>query len=1158
MKSQTLAPAILAPITFSILPLTQASAQTTYFWRSEATTGSWQFADNWWDGAQTATPAGNETLEFGNNVQLAMTNDLTATTRHRITFTNTATDARTIAGATPNAFEPMTGNGPRILNNSTGAHAINFPITINTENLIVDTAAGPLSLGGAISGSQGITKQGTAVLTLSAANSYAGKTSISAGAVSVDGENRLGTAPGAAVADQLSLSGGGALRSTGTASITYSANRGITLGTGGGALESNTMATNLNVNFPQKITGTGALALRANGNTSDTGGSVGGNLGLTNGANDFTGDVTIHSGVVNFTSDGSFGAATNDIILAGGGFVATANRNLPATRDIVLSGGGDRIFRVYGSTTFTINGAITGTGNVRHTDGGTLELKGNNSFTGNLISAAGIGRVIALSGNNSFTGFTHVTNESTVRLDANNTMPDTSAVLMYNNAVFNANGRTDTVRGLFVGSTGDTTASVNLGPAASTGTLTIANVTMPAGSPTNIGAEFYAKITGTGTIEYKHSTSDTTLWNWQNTANDFTGNILISRGRLRSALNAGAGAWGNVDNDIVFNGDVIANLANGLGSASLQGAASGALVFPVTRSIILNTGKEGTFYVWGGNTYTVNGQVTGAGNLRKEDGGTLLLNNTSNNYTGLTRIAQGTIKVGAAGTIPDASGVEMTGGTIDTSLLNESVASLSGTGGNVGGGGRLTVLTSGSASFSGAVNGTSTLCMAGTGTQTIAGTGDNGDGYARVESGTLVLAKTSTGSVHSVGRNNNVGLTITGGTAQLGGSGNDQIYVETHVNQTGGVFDLNGTSEGFRALTGTGGTVLNSAAATFSDLTLGQNSGAADTYTYAGSLTNGTGQLSLTKTGAGTQVLSGSCSHSGLTSVGSGTLQVNGTVSQSTVTVGGGATLGGTGTVSGEVSVSTGGTIAPGASTGTLTIGTCLLDGTLKIELNGASSDRLTVTGELDIMNAGLVIETPGAGATQPVYVIASYDTLTGATFPTEPVLPPGYTINYNYQGNKQIALIATATPYELWADGKGLDETNDDPTDDPDKDGITNLEEFAFDGEPLSGTDTGKIVGAIRLVESNNVLTLTLPVRTGAEFNGDGDLVSNPISGLVYKIQGSTTLSDFTSMNVTEVSPAITTGLPGLTNAQWTYRTFRVPAPVNGAPKQFLRATAE
>jgi autotransporter-associated beta strand protein len=339
---------------------------------------------------------------------------------------------------------------------------------------------------------------------------------------------------------------------------------------------------------------------------------------------------------------------------------------------------------------------------------------------------------------------------------------------------------------------------------------------------------------------------------------------------------------------------------------------------------------------------------------------------------------------------------------------------------------------------------------------------------------------------------------------------------------------------------------------------VGQGSVATDSYSYAGALTDGTGQLSLTKVGLGIQALGGTSTYTGLTLVGEGRLLVNGTISSSSVSVSGTGVLGGTGTVTGNVAVGLGGTVAPGASTGTLTAGSCSIEGALEIELDGTSADRLTVTGELDIANATLVVATPGSGATETAYIIASYGTLVGTEFLTVSGLPDGYSINYHYQNSNQIALVSSATPYQLWAQSKGLDGTNNSPTADPDQDGISNRDEYAFDGDPLSGATSGKVVGAIRQVDSNRVLTLTLPVRTGAVFTGDGDLVSDPIGGVTYKIQGSTTLSDFTTMNVTEVIPAITTNLPPLSSGQWTYRTFRVPAPVSGVPKQFLRATVE
>lgn len=860
-------------IVFALFGLAQVShAETTYSWRAEATDGTWQLADNWWDGAATATPAGSEILSFDNDAQVTMTNDLTATTRHQIIFKSGVTVSRTIAGATQNAFVAVAADAPMIRNDSAVGHALNFPMLIDTDNLVLHAATGPLTIGGDITGMAGLLKKGADIVTLSGNNSFTGKTSVTAGTLSINADSRLGDAPGSYVADQLTLDGG-TLNITG-AGATIGVNRGITIGATGATLTNPSMAGGATASFNSIISGNGPLALRSNGNTSDTGGGVGGSLNLANTANTFTGDITINAGVVNFAGDGSFGNAANDIILAGGGLVATDNRTLPATRDIVLAGGGDRIFRAYGSVTFTIDGAITGTGNVRHTDGGTLKLNAANSFTGNMISAAGSGRIIALGGGNTYTGYTFITNSSTLRLDADNVLPDTTGVLMYGGTTFNGNGRSDTLRGLYVGGSLDTTATINLGATGSTGTLTITNNSMVAGAPTSAGGSLYAKITGFGSLEYNHASSDTALWDWLNIANDFTGNIVVTRGRLRSNLNGGAGSFGNLANDIIFNGDVVTTLGNGEGKASIQGASSGALNFGVDRSIILNSGKEGTMYVWGGNTYTVAGQITGGGNLRKEDGGVLLLNNTSNDYSGLTRIASGSIRVGVNGVIPDASSVEIAGGNLDLNNVGETVASLFGTGGAVNGGNTLTVLTSGSADYSGSIQTATTLRMSGTGTQTLSGTGDNSDGRARVDSGTLVLAKASALSVHAVGTNSVVGLTIAGGTARLGGTGDDQIYSYTLVDQSAGVFDFNGTNESFRALAGSGGTVRNDAASTTRTITLGETAIGTNTFSYSGNLEDGAGTLALTKVGLGVQILNGTNTYTGATKVLDGTLAV--------------------------------------------------------------------------------------------------------------------------------------------------------------------------------------------------------------------------------------------------------------------------------------------
>lgn len=250
--------------------------------------------------------------------------------------------------------------------------------SITNSGQLVFNRTADLSVTNAISGSGSLTKQGSNVLTLSGASGYSGKTIVNGGTLSISAENNIGATPGAYVADQLTLNAS-ILKATGSG-MSISANRGVTI-SGATTFDNSAMGNGSNFNLNSKITGTGTVTLKANGDTSDSGGGVGGNLTLGNGSNDFVGNVTIQSGVVNFASDAAFGNAANTITIQGGGLVCTAPSNsLAASRQIILSGGGDKIFRAYGSSTFTVNGVISGSGNVRHTDGGTLVLNGARAF----------------------------------------------------------------------------------------------------------------------------------------------------------------------------------------------------------------------------------------------------------------------------------------------------------------------------------------------------------------------------------------------------------------------------------------------------------------------------------------------------------------------------------------------------------------------------------------------------------------------------------------------------------------------------------------------------------------------------------------------------------------------------------------------------------
>lgn len=271
--------------------------------------------------------------------------------------------------------------------------------------------------------------------------------------------------------------------------------------------------------------------------------------------------------------------------------------------------------------------------------------------------------------------------------------------------------------------------------------------------------------------------------------------------------------------------------------------------------------------------------------------------------------------------------------------------------------------------------GTGILRKIGAGTVTFTGSGDNAGLRARVEVGTLVLAKTSSGSVHAVGTagGTDYALQITGGTAKLGGTNGDQIYQNSAVNMTGGTFDFAGMSEGFDGLSGSAGTITNSTAATTSTLTLGQNN-SAGTQNFSGIIQNGAGTMALVKTGTGTQTLSGANTYSGGTTLNGGTLAIrnNGALGTGSLNIGTGTTLSNSDTVSHTLANN----IVFGSGAGmaaTFSAGSNL---TLNGALSGGSSGiQITVqgAGTVAIANSG---HNLGSAATPAVWTVTGGGTL--------------------------------------------------------------------------------------------------------------------------------------------------------------------------------------
>lgn len=129
----------------------------------------------------------------------------------------------------------------------------------------------------------------------------------------------------------------------------------------------------------------------------------------------------------------------------------------------------------------------------------------------------------------------------------------------------------------------------------------------------------------------------------------------------------------------------------------------------------------------------------------------------------------------------------------------------------------------------------------------------------------------------------------------------------------------------------------------------------------------------------------------------------------------------------------------------------------------------------------------------------------------------------------------------------------------DPDGDGYTNLEEFAFNSVPNNGTSSGKIRARIETVGSEQALVLTIPVRDTASFdNIPGPGLDATVDKVAYTVQGSNNLQT-PDQTIVEI-PVSSANMPNL-DAGWTYRSFRLTGPIGGAtprgPKGFITATA-
>jgi autotransporter-associated beta strand protein len=174
---------------------------------------------------------------------------------------------------------------------------------------------------------------------------------------------------------------------------------------------------------------------------------------------------------------------------------------------------------------------------------------------------------------------------------------------------------------------------------------------------------------------------------------------------------------------------------------------------------------------------------------------------------------------------------------------------------------------------------------------------------------------------------------------------------------TGATLDLNGFGSTVAGLNG-GGTVDSSNTNFAATLTVSNSADAA----FGGVIQNSGQSVAFIKTGSAAQNLTGTNSYSGTTTISNGTLFINGVLGTNAVKVAGG-TLAGVGKVLGAVTVQSGGTFAPGTNA----VGRLTISNSLTLAAGSATKIEISKTGSVTTNDSAFGLTSLSCGGTLTV-----------------------------------------------------------------------------------------------------------------------------------------------------------------------------------------------
>jgi autotransporter-associated beta strand protein len=516
---------------------------------------------------------------------------------------------------------------------------------------------------GRLSGSGGLIKNGTGMLTLSNVNTFTGDTRIASGTLAIGNANALYQSTlDMNASDSGAITFSQASNISGLKGSRNLANGGYTLAIGGNN-QSTTYSGGLSGSGGLTKVGTGTLTLA--------------------GSNSYTGDTRASTGGLVIANAGALAGSTLDMNWRDGGTIAFSQDSniggLKGSGSIINGGYTLTIGGNNGSTTY--DGQLAGSGGLTKSGTGTLTLSNRNNFAGDTRIASGtlaIGYGIAL-------------NQSTLDMNANDSgainfsQASTLGGLKGSRGIDNGgntltiggNNASTTYSGVLSGTGGLTKNGT--GTLSLTGNNTYSGLTTVSKGTLSVG-EGGASGSLVSAVNLRRDT--TSLVFNRSDASTYAGNIT-GAGSL-TKLGAGTltltGSSDFTGDTTVSAGTLVLGSGNALSSRAAVTVASGATLEATAPIRIFYIDSQGT--VVGGENLTATATVTRSGNIGgiadgtdsqgtfeagivKLDTGTSTVN-AVNTYTGLTWVRAGTLVTSLANAFAAASDLQVdSGATFD-------------------------------------------------------------------------------------------------------------------------------------------------------------------------------------------------------------------------------------------------------------------------------------------------------------------------------------------------------------------------------------------------------------------------------------------------------------------------------------------------------------